>query len=221
LISLIVFHKNKKIDTPKKLNFFLDRIKENNTNHGGVVEVSKKDIIGNKNFKDIVYNRHSVRNFSNDNIPTEKIINSIKIAQKSPSVCNRQSAKVYIIKDKKIKEELLKNQNGNRGFGGQADKLLIITSKLSSFYGSEEKNQNFIDAGLFSMTLMHALTYYDIASCPLNWCVDYKKDIYVRRIVDIGKDENIIMMILVGGFKETFKVAISSRKNTDDILEII
>ena len=69
---------------------------------GGAVELSKQDILksSKSDFYDFSQNRYSIRNYRDDPVDLGLLKRAIEIAQKSPSVCNRQSSRVYIIQDK-------------------------------------------------------------------------------------------------------------------------
>ena len=69
------------------------------------------------NYKELVETRHSIRHFSDKPVELERVENAVKLAQYTPSACNRQGWKTYIVNDKAVLREVLKNQNGNRGTG--------------------------------------------------------------------------------------------------------
>ena len=162
--------------------------------------------------------RFSIRDFSEIHVDNKFIKEAIKIAQKSPSVCNRQSSRVYIVGDKKIISKMLNIQNGSRGFGHLAAKFLIVTSEQMAFDGVQERNQGFIDGGIFSMSLIYALHYMGLGTCALNWAVEKERDKEFRKVIPIKESENIILLIAVGHLPERFKVTHSLRKDTSDII---
>jgi hypothetical protein len=118
-------------------------------------------------FVEFCKSRHSSRNFSPKDIPMETIYQCIELANSSPSDCNRQPTRAYIIKNRQKILEVLELQNGNRGFGHLANTLLVITSDISLFKVME-RNEPFLTAGLFSMTLLYALHFHKIGACLLN-----------------------------------------------------
>ena len=144
----------------------------------------------------------------------------MRIAQKSPSVCNRQSSKVYIIDNEELKGKILKMQNGNRGFGHLANKIIIVTSNLKAFNGIGERNQSYIDGGMFGMSLLYALHYKGLGTCAVNWAVNSNQDKKIRKELNINLSENILFMVLVGHIPNMFNVAKSTRKNMSDILKV-
>ena len=54
---------------------------------------------------------------------------------------------------------------GNAGFGDRVPLVLVITSDLQTFFAPEERNQAWIDGGMFAMSLVHALHSLGLASC--------------------------------------------------------
>src|SRR5690606_8509042 len=115
-----------------------------------------------------VKSRHSVRNLTNRPVLREVLNKAIEQARWTPSVCNRQSWRVHVFESKQDKKVALSFQNGNDGFGDCADKILLITCDLRCFFTSRERNQCFIDGGMFSMSLIYALHAAGVCSCALN-----------------------------------------------------
>lgn len=187
---------------------------------GGVRLVKRETFLaaGRGNFRELVYARRSVRNFTNEPVSIELIEEAVRIAQLSPSVCNRQCGRVFFTVERSKIDAILELQNGNRGFGHLATGLLIITSDLSVFEGGGERNQPWIDGGLFSMSLLYAFTFLGVGACPLNWCVDSPPDTKLRKMLDIPDHQAVIMMIAIGHYPEEFLIAASCRNNTAEVL---
>lgn len=162
--------------------------------------------------------RRSVRNFDSRPVPQEILQNSVEIAQLSPSACNRQPCHVLAIRDEKFRTSLLAHQNGNAGFGQLAPLLLVVTANADHFFGAIERNQPYIDGGLFTMSLLYALEVQGLATCCLNWCVTPKTDMTVHRLLDIPASQKIIMYIAVGYPYEETRVPKSHRKTLSNVL---
>jgi nitroreductase len=131
-------------------------------------------------------------------VPNDLIAQAVSLAQLSPSACNRQPCKVYVAEDEILKNALLSHQNGNSGFGHLAPIIFVVTSNSNHFFGAIERNQPFIDGGLFSMSLLFALQTQGLVSCCLNWCVSPSTDSAVHTLLNIPKSERIIMYIAAG-----------------------
>ncbi|EAZ90593.1 nitroreductase family protein [Crocosphaera chwakensis] len=142
------------------------------------------------------------------------------MAQKTPSVCNRQSSKVYVFSRDEDKQKILSYQNGNRGFGEQASKVLIVTSNMEHFTSIGERNQCWIDGGMYAMSLVYALHSLGLGTCCLNWSVECRVDKQLREVAEISDSEAVIMMIAVGHLTDELKVAQSPRKKIEDVLII-
>jgi nitroreductase len=161
--------------------------------------------------------RYSIRQFSEKTVDVAQIRNAIKLAQKTPSVCNRQSARVHVFSNDALGAQVLSCQQGNRGFGDGASKILLVTSELGSFLSAGERNQCWIDGGMFAMSLVYALHSMGLGTCCLNWSVEKEADQQLRSLVAIAPSESIIMMIAVGHLPERLRVAYSPRKPLEQI----
>jgi len=190
---------------------------------GGTRIVYKRDICKSSSvdFDEFSKSRYSIRQFKSGLIDVERLRKSVQIAQKSPSVCNRQSTRVLIVQDSKILKSALDIQAGSKGFTDEIEQVLFVLGDLSCFTGSRERNQVFVDGGLFAMSLLYALHADGLATCSLNWSACRKQDSALRSLYIINDSETIIMMIAVGYMKEQFSVAYSARRDTDDVLRAI
>ncbi|TYP69129.1 nitroreductase family protein [Paenibacillus methanolicus] len=194
----------------------------NETTGGGVREITRDDLEKSKiNFKEFVFSRYSIRNFKPGEVSIELIQEAISIAQKTPSVCNRQSAKVYVFCGDEIKKNVLKYQNGNAGFGGTADKILIVSMDMRDFRGVIERNQYFIDGGMYAMSLIYALHSLGVGTCPLNLSITHDIETGLKKTAQIPDSEKLIMMIAVGHVPDNLKVAYSHRREASEVMKVI
>ncbi|WP_371369248.1 nitroreductase family protein [Pseudomonas sp. QL9] len=187
---------------------------------GGTISICKSEINSRakSNFLELANSRHSIRQFTKNAIPDETIKEAVEIALKTPSVCNRQTAKVYSFSKTDDKKRILSLQNGNTGFGDQASHILIVTSKLACFEGASERNQAFVDGGLMAMSLVYALHYLGVGTCFLNWSSTANRNIKLHKVSGIPHDEIIITLIAAGEMPERLLVAESPRKSLEEIL---
>ncbi len=169
-------------------------------------------------FDELVSIRRSVRSFTSMEVPREIIKHTVGLAQLSPSACNRQPCRVYLITDDIKKNALLALQNGNNGFGHSIPALAVITSDSAAFFDASERHEPYVDGGLFSMTLMYALSAQGLATCCLNWCVSPDKDVALRNILPLADSEVVIMLMAIGYPETDVLVPRSPRKSTDNVL---
>lgn len=192
------------------------------TNDGGI-RVIKANVGDNKfsinEYENFIYSRNSVRDFKPDEVLEEDIVKAIKLSMKTPSVCNRQGWGVYAYFDNNQIDNLLKFQNGNAGFGSHSKCLLIIVGKSKAFTRFEY-NQLYVDAGMFSMSIINALHALGLGACPLNLCMPYRNEVNLKKVANITADERLIMMVAVGHKKDEYIVAKSPRMNVESVLRI-
>jgi nitroreductase len=220
----IIFNKNHGLDL-KGLNERVmqleSTLRTNCETQGGTTYITKQEINSSSiDFKNFAYSRYSIRNFTDENVELDIIKEAVLIAQKTPSVCNRQSSRIYVYSDKKHQSEILKYQNGNRGFGHLANKIVIITSKLDHFITPGERNQSYIDGGMYAMSFIYALHSLGVGTCPLNLAINNQIEKKLKNVAKIDDSEVLIMMIAVGHIPDSLKVATSARRDVNDVLKV-
>jgi nitroreductase len=122
------------------------------------------------------------------------------------------------VTDKEDIVRLLSFQNGNRGYGDQAGAVLLITADMRAFTMLGERNQAWIDGGLFAMSLNYALHSLGLGACMLNWSVEKGQDEALRAAFAIPEQEVVIMMMAVGHMPERLRVARSPRRPLKSVL---
>ena len=182
-------------------------------NKGGILEYtpsSKKELEEMK-YHEFIASRHSMRHFSE--LPVDEDIISIVLhnAQLTPSACNRQGWKTYVITDKATKENILKNQNGNNGFGGEIDKLLVVAGDLRCFNRDREVHQVFIDCGMYAMRVLDCFHAEGIATIPLSASLTTAQELKVRSILGMSDSEVLILFIGIGNYPEICQTTRSAR----------
>lgn len=165
--------------------------------------------------------RFSVRSFAGTPIPEEVVGRAVRVATKTPSVCNRCAWRVYNVVEPTTLERVLACQNGNSGFGHTCGNVLVVCADLRCFEGGGERNQAYVDGGLFAMSLVYALHGNGVASCFLNWSADYFQDAKLRDVLSIPGNEVIVTLVAIGGYPDALRVAVSPRPPVDEVLVTI
>lgn len=171
-------------------------------------------------FDQLCLDRRSVRAYRPDEVPMQLLNEAIEVAQFSPSACNRQPWHVHIYRDVPKIKAMLELQNGNTGFGHMLSTLCVITADGNAFFDASERNEPFIDAGLFAMSLVLSLQARGLASCCLNWCVTPDKDAEAHRRGDIPADQRIIMYLAVGYAADEALVPRSPRRALSTVVAV-
>lgn len=187
---------------------------------GGLIELRPAGKCANAGaaFEQIAMSRHSVRQFAQTPVDTMLIDKAVKIASKTPSVCNRQSGRLHHVIHPEKKRTALEIQGGNRGFGDDIPELFIVTSDMVNFLTSAERYQSWIDGGLFAMSVVYALHSLGLGTCMLNWSVDMSRDVALRKVVEVPPSHNIICFIAFGHLPDTLHVAASPRYPLDQFI---
>ena len=131
--------------------------------------VARRSFFAAKNspFPEFAASRHVVRHFAGP-VPRETVEAAVALATTAPSACNRQHARVHVVDDAVLRDRLFALQGGTRGFGADADKVLVVTADLSAIRWGWERNDCYVNGGIFVMNLCYALHYHTMwrtASC--------------------------------------------------------
>lgn len=163
--------------------------------------------------------RHSIRCFdSEQRVDTAQVRRAIELARYTPSVCNRQTWRVILCQSEAAKARALALQNGNVGFGHLASHVLIVASDRSCFASIGERNQAWVEAGMFAMSIVYALHAQGLGTCCLNWSVEPEKDKALKAELGVPESFAIGMMIAVGALPDEIPVAESKRLSLQQIL---
>lgn len=190
---------------------------------GGTVTITKDDLEQATHFDydRFVKTRYSVRHLTGEPVSQDVIRQAVSLATKTPRTCNREMRRVYTATDAKLIEHVLSYHNGNKGFGHRLGALLIVTADLREMYEIGERNQGWIDGGLFAMSLVYALHAARLGTCLLNWSVDCDRDQAFRDEFAIPDNEVIITFIGVGHVPEKFQVACSPGPDVEELVSEI
>ena len=190
-----------RVNVEKLIEKYQDTI---DTSLGGTKIVSKPNFsIKYEEILEFFRSRNSVREYSSEPITKEEIERAYLIAKTTPTVCNRQSIKYYVIKETSAKSLIIENQLGDQGWCYNADTIFLITANQSYFGGVYERNQAFIDGGLYSMNLAMGLHAQGIATCFKMYIRERKKDKELKQCLNIGREEVPIVLLFAGHFMES------------------
>jgi len=161
--------------------------------------------------------RHSVRSFSFEQVNRDDVLEAVRLATYSPSVCNRQPWKVRLFSgDDALR--VLQHQNGNSGFRTNIPMLALVSAEIGYFFGPGERNQAWIEGGIFASSLVWALHGMGLNSCMLNLSITNAKADQLREDAGMPASELPIMMIAIGHGAEGHRVARSHRRRLDEIV---
>lgn len=175
---------------------------------------------GSTKFHDLVHSRHSLRQFSGEKVDEVQIRDAVTEAMTTPTVCDRQPSRVYATTNAEKISKLLQIQGGYVGFD-QPAAIAVVCTELSDFRGPFERNEPYVDGGLFLMNFLLSLTDRHLASCTLNTMLDNTRLHQIRSLLRIPDSNVLIAYVAIGNFKSDFTVTNSARKSAESILKFI
>ena len=199
-------------DISSKIKEFCKKNQAEITDFGGIKELVESDIRETlkQDFSVFSQSRCAVRDFGNTPINRNQIEKALKLAEKTPSACNRQSWKVHIFANDDNRLKMLQLQGGSKGFYEDMQYAILVCGDLN-YYRFYEMSQVYVDGGLYAMNLMYALHYEGLATIPLTMSMRIGKVKNIINEMNLPMSEMPILLIGVGSYKETFKVAKSER----------
>lgn len=218
LKAYLDFHKEKNfanddiVEIQNRLNGLTDYLEENNEQCGGYLTLKKEDMQYSVEQIEALFNtRHSIREFSGEEVTQEEIMKAVALAQRCPSACNRQCSRVYFVNKQKYMTEMKTDLQGVGGFADASYGFLLVTGNKSAYH-LDERNQYLVSASIFAGYLSLALHTYSIASCIIQRSVSPSGQWdEFKSINNIPDDEQIILMMAIGKYKEETKVPVSKR----------
>jgi nitroreductase len=184
----------------------------------GTINWKKEDFFkaNDANFDQFAHSRKSTREFTGKKFSHDILQKVIELANTAPSVCNRQASNVYLLEDKSKIDSVLKIQAGFTGYSDNVNQLLILTNDRKYYYTVGERNQLFIDGGVYLMNLLYSLHYHKIGNCPANWGKTYKDEKELTKVITLPESEKIICFIPIGKLEENFRTTLSERRSTSE-----
>jgi nitroreductase len=219
-------HKELNFDVSRFWGLFSTRVQDlilaADDSHGGVLEAAsvreaEVEDFRSRSFLDVIYGRRSIREFASDPVRDEDIQRAVRIAQQSPSVCNRQAPRVHLFKDRDAIQSAITLQRGFSGYK-MPPRLLLVTSDLTAFLSPTERNQAYIDGGLFMMSLLLGLEQQGLGSCCLNTAMSADRENAIREVLKIPETEIFIAFIAVGHFDRAILTPRSIRLPVEEVL---
>ena len=164
--------------------------------------------------------RYSIRDFGSESISLDSIKDALKLAERTPSACNRQRWRVYIYNTPSIKDKLFELQGGASGFYKEMQVAILICADMRG-YGSNELHQAYVDGGLYAMNLLYCLHYKGLATIPLTMGHKLHKTLRIKKEFGIPEYEIPVLLIGVGSYKHEYRVAVSERVTYDKYCSFI
>ena len=164
--------------------------------------------------------RFTAREFGPRPLSDNELAKVIGLAQRAPSQCNRQSTRLHLYRDPARINALLALQGGARGFAENVPTLIVVTSEITAWGGPQQRNQPYVDGGLYAMMLLLALDAYGFLTCPLNLAITNRTERAIKVTGEIPLRERLVIMIAVGTQPDhPIRAANSPRQKTEMVCQ--
>lgn len=147
-------------------------------------------------FKDVIQNRYSCKDFSTQQIEKEKLMEILEAGKVAPTAKNLQEQKVYVVQSK----EYLDKIDTCTPCRYHAPTVLVVAyDKNNVFdYPGNERNSGIEDATIVATHLMLAAYNVGIDSCWINFFNPQE----MKNALDLPKNEEVVMMLDLGYGKQ-------------------
>lgn len=171
-------------------------------------------------FAALASTRHSIRHYGPELVDDEAIARAVAVAKTSPSACNRQMVKLRVFDEPEQKRALYSTLLGTGGLDYETGRYGVVTYDASSLTYYGERNQGFLNAGLFTMTLVLAFHSQGIGTCLLQFSNSYAAERRLAKTLGLPPAERIAVGIGIGNPVATSPVPASVRKPTGEIFSV-
>jgi nitroreductase len=199
---------------------FLDKTSVGNA-RGGVRSIKYPPRELNPSAIEFLNSRFSARDFAPEPLSAESIGSVSDLAMRAPSQCNRQSTRLHVYTERRAITSLLDLQGGGRGFMEVVPTLFVVTSEITAWGGPQQRNQPYVDGGIFTTMLLLSLEAHGFVCCPMNLAVGNIKEREIKRVGSIPSRERLIVMVAAGRAPAAgLRAANSPRRSFEDFCTI-
>ena len=176
-----------------------------------------------ENFSELILRRESCRNYTGEPVDTELIMKCVNAARLSPSACNSQPWKYYIVNDSENAQKVrdcIQHENMNK-FADKCPAFAVVTEQpaalkphIAARFDSQKWSQ--IDIGLTVAHYCLQAADLGLGTCIIGWMDEDKLH------ATLGIDSNIkIRLVIATGYSADEAPRKKVRKNIEDMSEII
>lgn len=148
------------------------------------------------NLLDLMLKRRSIRNYTNDEIPKEKLDKIINAGLSAPTSRNRKPCEFIIIKNKNLIKDLSKSKNSGSQFLENANTCILVIAN--------SKIDTWIEDSSIALSFMHIMaTEQEIGSC---WCQIHLRETnngqnseeYIKNLMNLDEKYRIVGILGLG-----------------------
>jgi len=143
-----------------------------------------------------IQNRHSVRSYLSDEVPSEKLVRILEAARLVPSAGNIQPWHFIIITDQQMRKELSK---------GRYAKFLVESPVVIVGCGDERASPNWhqVDTSIAMQNMVLTATSEGLGTC---WIGSFNEN-QVKKLLDIPERFRVIALLALGYRRKTMDLS--------------
>jgi nitroreductase len=162
-------------------------------------------------FKEIIQKRRSVRAFSDQAVPEEKLRRVLEAARLAPSASNRQAWKFVVVRDADKRKEVAQAAN-NQAFVGQAPVIIAAVALTPDRIMTCEVPSYAVDLAIAMEQIVLAAVDEGLGTC---WIGAFSQD-GVRKVLGIPDKYKVVTVMPMG--YPAGETAARPRKSLEEIV---
>lgn len=148
-------------------------------------------------YRQILLNRTSCRNFIPKKIPSYVLEEIVKIAIDAPNGCCRQVVRYYVSQNEKVVNSAIPHIAGITNFSNV--QCLVCVAAEFNYYDIIDKNLQYVDAALSAENFIIGATLYGVYGTMCNFFQATPKDVEIcKQLFNVADTENIVLFIAIG-----------------------
>lgn len=160
--------------------------------------------------------RRSVRNYLDRPVGFEEVKKAMEIAALAPSACNRQPFHFLFYNEQEIVRQIAAIPGGAAGFNLPG--VVIVIGRYRAYFDERDAAVPVIDASLSVMSFLFACETLGLSSVCINWPNLPDRDRRIRRLIQLGDDEFVVMLIGVGYADPIGKIPFSAKHDVNTLI---
>lgn len=174
-------------------------------------------------FNQLITLRQSCRNYNGQKVPEDKFCEVLKSATLSPSACNSQPWKYYVVTNDKAVEQMREfvKIGGRNKFADNCPAFsAVVEQKAKLLPGASDLDQQKfaqMDIGISVAHYCLSATSLGLSTCIMG-CFDENK---IKELLNIPKDLTVRLVIATGYAAEDDKIRTKTRKPLTETVEFI
>ncbi len=176
-----------------------------------IKEVKASGYFSDLDYEKFIVSRHSVREFKEDIVEEDVILDIIRLATYCPSACNRQPWRVYYSVDPHMLSEM-RSLCVDKFVASNIHNFMVITVNKIFFSEIGEIFQSWVNGGIFAQSLITAIHARQLGSCLFQTAKSNAKYNKIKALLNIQEQEDIICMVGFGYIKDRYRYIQTHRK---------